>query len=140
MRALGIDLGSKRIGVAVSNSDGSVATPIEVLERQGDRGREHRQLRDLARQWQAEIVVVGVAYNLDGSLGSAAKKHLREAKAIGEAIGVEVVTFDERLTTVSAERSLMQQDLKAIARREVVDKVAASVMLQSWLDAGMPRA
>lgn len=139
MRALGIDLGSKRIGVAVSDANGSVATPIEVLKRQGDRQREHHQLGDLARQWETEIVVVGVAYNLDGSLGPVAKKHLREAKAIAQAVGVEVVTFDERFSTVSAERSLLQQDMRVEARREVVDKVAAAVMLQSWLDAGMPR-
>lgn len=140
MRAIGIDLGSKRIGVAVSDSKGSLATPIEVLERQGDRGREHLALADLATEWEAEIVVVGVPYNMDGSLGPAAKKHLREAKALGEALGLEVVAYDERLTTVSAERFLMQQEMKADARRRVVDKVAAAVMLQSWLDAGMPRA
>lgn len=140
MRAIGIDLGSKRIGVAVSDSKGSLATPIEVLERQGDRRREHRELADLATEWEAEIVVVGVPYNMDGSLGPAARKHLREAKALGEALGLEVVAYDERLTTVSAERFLMQQEMKADARRRVVDKVAAAVMLQSWLDAGMPRA
>ena len=140
MRAIGIDLGSKRIGVAVSDSKGSLATPIEVLERQGDRRREHRELADLATEWEAEIVVVGVPYNMDGSLGPAAKKHLHEAKALGEALGLEVVAYDERLTTVSAERFLMQQEMKADARRRVVDKVAAAVMLQSWLDAGMPRA
>ncbi len=140
MRAIGIDLGSKRIGVAVSDSKGSLATPIEVLERQGDRRREHLALADLATEWEAEIVVVGVPYNMDGSLGPAAKKHLREAKALGEALGLEVVAYDERLTTVSAERFLMQHEMKADARRRVVDKVAAAVMLQSWLDAGMPRA
>ena len=140
MRALGIDLGSKRIGVAVSDSRGSVATPIEVVKRQGDRQREHRELAALASEWEAEIVVVGVPYNMDGSLGPAAKKYLREATALGETLGLEVVAYDERLTTVSAERVLMQQEMKADARRRVVDKVAAAVMLQSWLDAGMPRA
>lgn len=140
MRAIGIDLGSKRIGVAVSDSKGSMAMPIEVVERQGDRRREHRELADLASEWEAEIVVVGVPYNMDGSLGEAAKKYLREAAALGEALGLEVVPYDERLTTVSADRFLMQQEMKAEARRRVVDKVAAAVMLQSWLDAGMPRA
>jgi len=140
MRAIGIDLGSKRIGVAVSDSKGSMAMPIEVVERQGDRRREHRELADLAREWEAEILVVGVPYNMDGSLGEAAKKCLREAAALGEALDLEVVPCDERLTTVSADRFLMQQEMKAEARRRVVDKVAAAVMLQSWLDGGMPRA
>ena len=140
MRAIGIDLGSKRIGVAVSDSNGSLATPIEVVARQGDRRREHRELADLATEWEAEIVVVGLPYNMDGSLGPAAKKHLREATALEEALGIEVVPYDERLTTVCAERFLKQQEIKADVRRRVVDKVAAAVLLQSWLDAGMPRA
>jgi len=116
-----------------------VATPIEVVKRQGDRQREHSELAALASEWGAEIVVVGVPYTLDGSLGPAAKKYLREATALGETLDIEVVPYDERLTTVSAERSLMEQEMKAVARRRVVDKVAAAVMLQSWLDAGMPR-
>ena len=139
MRALGIDLGSKRIGVAVSDSRGSVATPLEVVQRQGDRQREHRELAALASEWEAEIMVVGVPYSLDGSLGPAAKKYLREATALGETLDIEVVAHDERLTTVSAERLLKDQELKDDTRRSVVDKVAAAVMLQSWLDAGMPR-
>ncbi len=139
MRAIGIDLGSKRIGVAVSDSRGSLATPIEVLKRRGDRRREHGELADLACEWEAEIIVVGVPYNMDGSLGPMARKHLREADALKDALGLEVVAYDERLTTVSAERFLMQQEMKAEARRRVVDKVAAAVILQSWLDAGMPR-
>ena len=140
MRAIGIDLGAKRIGVAVCDSKGSLATPIEVVKRQGDRRREHRELAGLASEWEAEVVVVGVPYNMDGSLGESAKKCLREAVALGEALGLEVVPYDERLTTVTAERCLMHQEMKAEARRRVVDKVAAAVLLQSWLDAGMPRA
>jgi putative pre-16S rRNA nuclease len=139
MRALGLDLGTKRIGVAISNSDGTLATPIEVVKRSGDRRREHREIADLVEEWEAEIVVVGLPYSLDGSIGPMAKKCLSETKALGDALDVPVVPYDERLTTVSAERSLMEQKMKADARRRVVDKVAAAVMLQAWLDAGMPR-
>lgn len=139
MRALGLDLGSKRIGVAVSDSDGTLAMPIEVLRRSGDRPREHREIADLVVEWEAEIVVVGLPYNMDGSAGPQAKKYLAEAKALGDTLDVPVVPYDERLTTVTAERSLMEQQMKADARRRVVDKVAAAVMLQSWLDGGMPR-
>jgi len=138
MRALGLDLGSKRIGVAVSDSRGSVATPIEVVKRVGDRVREHREIADLVAEWEAEIVVVGMPYNLDGSMGIAAKLCKSEAKALREALAVPVVTYDERLTTVTAERSLKEQRMKADARRHVIDKVAASVILQAWLDSGMP--
>jgi putative pre-16S rRNA nuclease len=83
--------------------------------------------------------VVGLPYSLDGSIGPMAKKCLSETKALGDALDVPVVPYDERLTTVSAERSLMEQNMKADARRRVVDKVAAAVMLQAWLEAGMPR-
>lgn len=138
MRALGLDLGTKRIGVAVSDSAGTVATPVEVLRRTGDRAAEHRAIADLVAEWEAEIVVVGLPYNMDGTLGPKARAHLTEADRLGDALDVPVVPYDERLTTVTAERSLMEQQLKADARRRVVDKVAAAVMLQSWLDAGMP--
>ncbi|MEM9201869.1 MAG: Holliday junction resolvase RuvX [Actinomycetota bacterium] len=138
MRALGLDLGQKRVGVAVSDSAGRLAMPIEVLARLGDRPREHRAIADLVEEWEAEIVVVGLPYNMDGSAGPMAKKYASEAKALGDTLTVPVVLYDERLTTVSAERALMEQNMNAQDRRQVVDKVAASVMLQSWLDAGMP--
>jgi putative Holliday junction resolvase len=139
MRALGLDLGSKRIGVAVSDSDGTLAMPIEVLKRCGDRQREHREIAALVEEWEAEIVVVGLPYNMDGSIGPQAQKYLAETKVLGDTLDVPVVPYDERLTTVTAERSLMEQKMKADARRRVVDKVAAAVMLQAWLDGGMPR-
>ena len=116
-----------------------MATPIEVLHRLGDRRREHEAVAALVQEWEVEIVVVGLPYNMDGSVGPMAKKCLAEAKVLGDTLDVPVVPYDERLTTVSAERSLMQQEMKADARRRVVDKVAAAVMLQAWLDGGMPR-
>ncbi len=139
MRALGLDLGAKRIGVAVSDSAGTVATPIEVLRRRGHRSLEHREIAALVQEWEVEIVVVGLPYSLDGSIGPMAKKCLAETRALDDTLEVPVVPYDERLTTVTAERTLMQQQMKADARRRVVDKVAAAVMLQAWLDAGMPR-
>ena len=138
MRALGLDLGQKRVGVAVSDSAGALAMPIEVLDRLGDRQREHRAIAELVEEWEAEIVVVGLPYNMDGSAGSQARKYASEAKALGDTLHVPVVLYDERLTTVTAERNLMEQNMNAQERRRVVDKVAASVMLQSWLDAGRP--
>ncbi len=139
MRALGLDLGSKRVGVAVSDRGGAVATPIEVVQRLGDRAAEHRVITDLVEEWEAEIVVVGLPYSLDGSVGPAARLCLAEIEELGDTLDVPVVPYDERLTTVTAERSLMEQQMNAQERRRVVDKVAAAVMLQAWLDAGMPR-
>jgi putative Holliday junction resolvase len=139
VRALGLDLGSKRVGVAISDSNGSVATPIDTVHRSGDRPAEHREIAALVTEWEAEIVVVGLPYSLDGSIGPAARLCLEEIEVLGDTLDVPVVPYDERLTTVTAERSLMEQQMNAHERRRVVDKVAASVMLQAWLDGGMPR-
>jgi putative Holliday junction resolvase len=134
MRALGIDLGTKRIGVALSDSDGALATPYDVVARSGDRARDHRRIAELAAETEAECLVVGLPLSLDGSEGPAARAALDEAAELGVATGLPVETWDERLTTVSADRDLLALDLKADARRRVVDKVAAAVLLQAWLD------
>ncbi len=134
VRAIGLDLGTKRIGVAVSDSDGRLAMPIEVLVRASDRKAEHRAVADLVSEWEAEVVVVGVPYSLDGSIGPMAKTMIAEADELAARLSVPVVTHDERLTTVTADRQLREQEMRGEDRRKVVDKVAASVMLQAWLD------
>jgi putative Holliday junction resolvase len=139
VRALGLDLGSKRIGVAISDTDRTVATPIEVITRVGDRSREHRVIAALVDEWEAGIVVVGLPLTLRGDVGAAAQAMADEADQLRATLAVPVETYDERLTTVTAERSLMEQRMRAGARRRVVDKVAAAVMLQAWLDAHRTR-
>jgi putative holliday junction resolvase len=134
VRALGIDLGTKRIGVALANSEGTVATPYEVVARSGDRARDHRAIATLAEDTGALALVVGLPLSLDGSVGAAATAALAEADELAAATGLPVEMWDERLTTVSADRDLIGLDMGAAARRRVVDKVAASVMLQAWLD------
>lgn len=134
MRALGLDLGSKRIGVALSDSGGRLATPYEVVARSGDRRRDHRRILELAAEAEVEAIVVGLPLSLDGSVGPAAKRALAEAAELGATTDLPVETYDERLSTVTADRYLMEMDLDAAARRKVVDKVAAAIILQSWLD------
>jgi putative holliday junction resolvase len=134
-RVIGIDLGTKRIGVAISDSDGALALPYDVVQRSGDRPRDHGAIKALVEEAEGTLVVVGLPLSLDGSVGRAAQAALDEADELRSVVGVPVETFDERLTTVSADRSLMQMKMKADARRRVVDKVAAAVMLQAWLDA-----
>jgi putative Holliday junction resolvase len=129
VRALGLDLGSKRIGVAVSS--GTVATPYEVIER----GTERTRLPQLLEETGATVIVVGLPYSLDGSKGAAARRIEKEVDALRRQLDVPIELYDERFTTVTAHQSLMDQKMKADARRRVVDKVAAAVMLQSWLDA-----
>lgn len=140
MRALGIDLGAKRIGVALSDSAGTMATPYEVVQRSGDRARDHRRIAALAEEAGAELLVVGLPRSLDGTDGPAAVAARAEAAELAEATGLPVELWDERFTTVTAERDLMALDLKAPARRKVIDKVAASVLLQAWLDHRRPTA
>lgn len=140
MRALGLDLGARRIGVAVSDRSGTVATPLVVLQRTGDRAEDHRRIAALVAEEEAEVVVVGLPLSLDGSIGPAARAALAEAADLATVVAVPVETFDERLTTVTADRALMELRMRAEARRRLVDKVAAAVMLQSWLDGRASRS
>lgn len=134
MRVLGIDLGSVRIGLALSDPSGTVANPHSVLRRAGDRAADHAVVRDLVAELEVDRVVVGLPLSLDGSLGPAAQRALDEADELRATLGVPVETYDERLTTVTAVASLREAGMRAEQRREVVDKVAATVLLQSWLD------
>ena len=134
MRALGIDLGTKRIGVAVSDRSGTIASPLTVLQRMGNRPAEHRRIAELVAEEEAVCVVVGLPLNMDGSAGPAAKAAESEARALATVVGVPVETYDERRTTVTADAVLQERGMRAPARRGVIDKVAAAVMLQSWLD------
>ena len=138
-RAVALDMGTRRIGVALSDSNGTVATPYEVVQRSGDRERDHRRIGALVDEAEAEVVVVGLPFSLDGSIGPSARAILDEVDQLRATLPVEVVTWDERLTTVEAERSLRVMGVKKGNRRRVVDQVAATVILQSWLDAGQPR-
>ena len=133
-RVLGIDLGSKRIGIAITDAARTLATPYEVVLRSGDRPRDHRRIAALVAEAEATAVVVGMPLSLDGSVGPAARAAMEEIEQLRDIVGVPVEAFDERLTTVSADRSLVQMKMKADARRRVVDKVAAAVMLQAWID------
>jgi putative holliday junction resolvase len=138
VRVLGLDLGSKRIGVAVTDRSGTIASPLLVLPRTGDVATDHRRIAALVAEEEAVRVVVGLPLSLDGSMGPAAKAAVAEAEALATVVGVPVETYDERLTTVTADNALREARMRTEARRRVVDKVAAAVMLQAWLD-GQPR-
>ncbi len=134
MRVLGIDLGSTRIGLALSDPSGTVASPHSVLHRGGGRAADHAAVRRVVTEHEVDAVVVGLPLSLDGSVGPAAQRALDEVEELRAALPVPVDTYDERLTTVTAEASLREAGMRADQRREVVDKVAAAVLLQSWLD------
>ena len=133
-RVMGLDFGARRIGVAVSDATGTIASPHAVLERSGDAGADHRRVADMASEVEAERVVVGLPLSLSGRATTAARETTAEVSAMVEVVAVPVEVHDERLTTVSAERSMRALGVGGRDRRRAVDKVAAAVMLQSWLD------
>ncbi|HEY5098322.1 MAG TPA: Holliday junction resolvase RuvX [Acidimicrobiales bacterium] len=136
-RAVGIDLGSRRIGIAVTDSAGTMALPRTTLVRSGDAERDRRALVDLILEEQAVVVVVGLPLSLDGSRGRAADGAAREAEALEALLAphqIAVELFDERLTTVSAHQALAAGGAGGRRRRQVVDQAAATVMLSAWLD------
>lgn len=134
MRVIGLDLGTKRIGVAVSDRGGSVASPLLVIQRAKSRRADHAEIARIVREEEAEAVVVGLPLNMDGSRGPAAKAAVREAQVLATVVGVPVHTCDERRTTASADRVMLEAGLNAVERRRIVDKVAAAIILQHWLD------
>jgi putative holliday junction resolvase len=134
-RALGVDLGERRIGLALSDPSRTVASPFEVLRRSGDAAVDRRAIVAVALEEGANVIVVGLPLSLSGRAGPAARAALAEVEAIRAVAGdIELVVHDERLTTITAERALNEARMGREARRQVVDKIAAAVMLQSWLE------
>lgn len=135
MKVIGVDLGSRRIGVATSDRSGLIASPLTVLQRAQSQRRDHEELARIVREEEAQAVVVGLPLNMDGTEGRAAQAARREVERMTTVIDVPIHVHDERRTTVQADHVLMEKRLNAQERRQVVDKVAAAVILQSWLDA-----
>lgn len=139
MRAVALDLGARRIGVAVSDSGGTMATPYSTIQRSGDAGADRARVAEIVAEVGAGLVVVGLPLSMDGSEGSAAKAALAEAEALREVLAVPVECQDERLTSVTANRSLTEAGVTGRRRQKArkagaVDQAAAAVLLQSWLD------
>ena len=142
MRVVGLDLGERRIGVAVSDGEGITAVPHTTLQRSEESAADHRAIASLVEELGAEQVVVGLPLSLDGTHGPAARSIEAEAAALGAVLTVPVALVDERFTTVTANRSLAGGGVRGRARRRKVDEVAATVLLQTWLDgrkANVPR-
>ncbi|MBC7288688.1 MAG: Holliday junction resolvase RuvX [Armatimonadetes bacterium] len=135
MRVMGVDFGARRIGVAVSDPGGRIASPLCVLEATGDYDEDARRVAELAREHGAELIVVGLPRTLRGTDESAARAAGQFADCLQHGAGMRVVLWDERLTSVQAERAMAEAGLSARQRREQMDKVAAALILQSYLDA-----
>lgn len=132
-RILGLDMGEKRIGLAVSDPLGITAQGLEVWIRR-NRQADLDHILQIAREYQVQQIVVGLPRHMDGRLGDAATSIMEFTGALGEALKVEVIPWDERLTTAAAERVLIQADVSRRRRRQVVDQLAAVLILQSYLD------
>ncbi|OBK41343.1 Holliday junction resolvase RuvX [Mycobacterium kubicae] len=133
-RRLGIDVGSVRIGVASSDPDGILATPVETVRRERS-GRHLRRLAALAAEFEAVEVIVGLPRTLADRTGPSARDAIEVADALAQRIApIPVRLADERLTTVSAQRSLREAGVRARNQRSVIDQAAAVAILQGWLD------
>jgi putative Holliday junction resolvase len=135
-RRLGVDVGTVRVGVAVSDPDGILATPLVTLHRDLGAGADQAALAELVREHEVVEVVVGLPRSLNGQLGAAAEHTLAYAEQLrGRLAPVPVQMVDERLTTVVASRTLSRRGVKGKRQRQVVDQAAAVLILQGWLDA-----
>jgi putative holliday junction resolvase len=133
LRFLGVDLGDRRIGVALSDPEGWLASGLTVLYRTS-LDRDLAALGDLIRQHGAEAVVLGLPRRLDGSLGPQAQKTLAFGQALQRRLSVEIIYWDERLTTADAELAMIEAGVSRAKRKKKVDLVAAAIILQSYLD------
>lgn len=133
-RVLGLDLGSRRVGVAVSDTAQTLATGVTALVRAADRRDDHRAVATMVVEYDAVGVVVGMPLSLSGEEGPAARSVLAEVAELRAALPVAVDTIDERLTTIAASSVLRAAGRSSRRQRTVVDQTAAALLLQTWID------
>ena len=134
-RVVGIDPGEARIGIAISDDAQSIAFPRDTIAARGGWAQAASRIGEALADEDVELLVVGLPLRLDGSEGEAARRARGLGDALAAKLGVEVAYWDERLTTVAAERSLSEMGRRGSKRREVVDQSAATILLQGYLDA-----
>lgn len=133
-RILAIDLGTRRIGVALSDPTATIAAPLETISPAGER-RAAERVADLCRHHGVTLIIVGWPRNMDGSRGPAAQQAEAFAERLRTVAAVPVELWDERLSTAAAERTLIEAGARREERRQSRDRVAAAVILQGYLDA-----
>lgn len=130
---MGLDIGSRTIGVAISDELGITAQGLKTIERKSFE-TDLRELNGIIRQFEIKKIVVGLPKNMDGTLGKQAAIVFKWIKSIQQRLALPIVTWDERLSTVGASKILLEADLSRKRRREVIDKIAAVLILQGYLD------
>ena len=136
MRILGLDYGSKTVGVAVSDPLGFTAQGVEIIRRKSENKMRQTlaRIEELIAQYQVEEIVLGLPKNMNNTLGDRAEKSLELKETLERRTGLPVVMWDERLTTVSANRVLMETGVRRQNRKEHEDEIAAVFILQGYLD------
>lgn len=134
MRFVGIDYGQKRIGIAVSDSQGRVALPVQSFVRTKDRKGDIRRLASLIKEYEPAKIIVGLPVGLSGRPGPSAEAVKRFVSELSAEVAVEVLLQDERFSTVEASRRLREANMSEKAQRSVIDAAAAAIILQTWLE------
>ena len=136
MRIMGLDYGTKTVGVAISDPLGFTAQGIETIDRKEE--NKHRKtlarIEELTKEYQVETIVLGLPKNMNNTLGERAEKTLEFKEMLERRTGLPVVMWDERLTTVEAERTLIESSVRRENRKKYIDKIAAVIILQGYLD------
>ena len=137
MRVMGLDYGSKTIGVAVSDPMGLTAQGLEIIRREEENKlrKSLRRIEELAKEYQVEEIVLGFPKNMNNTIGERAEKSLQLKETLERRLGLPVVMWDERLTTVEADRTLIEAGVRRENRKKYVDMIAAVFILQGYLDA-----
>ena len=133
MRVMGIDYGTKRIGVAISDPGCTMAHPLDIVQVRAD-GSHMEHLQAIVREYEITKVVVGLPYNMDGTIGTTGEKVIAWSEKLGSALGLPVELWDERLTTFEAHGFLLDLNVRRKKRKHIVDKIAASIILNNYLD------
>ena len=136
MRIMGLDYGSKTIGVAVSDPLGLTAQGVEIIRREEENKlrKSLRRIEELVKQYEVEELVLGFPKNMNNTIGERAEKSLQLKETLERRLGLPVVMWDERLTTVAANRTLMESGVRRENRKEHIDQIAAVFILQGYLD------
>ncbi|TCT27076.1 putative Holliday junction resolvase [Melghiribacillus thermohalophilus] len=135
MKILGLDVGEKTIGVAVSDAFGWTAQGIKTIKWDGMFKTVEDELKNLIHEYQIEKIVVGLPKNMNGTIGERGTACQQFAAKLQDTFNIKVELWDERLTTMAAERVLLSADMSRAKRKKVIDKMAAVIILQSYLDA-----
>lgn len=136
MRIMGLDYGTKTVGVAISDPLGFTAQGIETIDRKEENKlrKTLARIEELIKEYQVETIVLGLPKNMNNTLGERAEKTLEFKEMLERRTGLSVVMWDERLTTVEAERTLIESSVRRENRKKYIDKIAAVIILQGYLD------